>query len=43
MEKVKDMFFRGKNIRGEIGIEIEMEGKGFPMEDLDSWYSREDG
>jgi len=43
MKKVKDMFFRGKNIRGEIGIEIEMEGKNFPMEDLDSWYSQEDG
>ena len=43
MQKVKDIFFRGKNIRGEIGIEIEMEGKGFIMEDVDSWYSRSDG
>ena len=43
MKKVKDMFFKGKNIRGEVGIEIEMEGRGFPHEDLDSWYSKEDG
>ncbi len=43
MKKVKDMFFEGKDIRGEVGIEVEMEGKAFPHEDLDSWYSREDG
>ena len=43
MQKVKDMFFKGRNIRGEVGIEIEMEGENFPMEDLDSWYSKADG
>ncbi len=43
MKKVKDIFFGGKDIRGEVGIEVEMEGSNFPAEDLDSWYSREDG
>ena len=43
MEKVKDVFFNGKNIRGEVGIEIEMEGKNLILNDVDNWYSREDG
>lgn len=43
MRKVKNIFFKGEDINGEVGIEIEMEGKGFPLENLDSWYSREDG
>jgi len=43
MRKIKDIFFGGKDILGEVGIEIEMEGENFIMEDLDFWYSRDDG
>lgn len=43
MHKIKDMFFRGSNIRGEIGIEIEMEGKKFPLDSQGAWDSTGDG
>lgn len=43
MKKVRDIFFKGADIRGEIGIEVEMEGANFPLQDINSWYSREDG
>lgn len=32
--QVKDKYFRGKDVKGEVGIEIEMEGKNFPDANL---------
>ncbi len=35
--------FEGRQIEGEVGIEIEMEGHGLITHDIGMWYSKEDG
>ena len=47
--QVKDKYFGGDNVAGEVGIEIEMEGKNFPdpisftRETNDAWTGHHDG
>lgn len=47
--QVKDKYFGGRDVDGEVGIEIEMEGRGFPdgglfnMETDRQWTAHHDG
>jgi hypothetical protein len=43
MRKVRDILGKGKKVKGDVGIEIECEGKGLSVVDTEVWRSEADG
>ncbi len=43
MRTISDIFFGSKGIRGEIGIEVEIEGHNLPTDNFQKWRVEDDG
>jgi len=41
--KIKDILFDGKDVEGEVGIEIEVEGENLPNVNSTYWHTEQDG
>jgi len=40
---IAELYFRGERVRGDVGVEIEVEGNNLPQYDLDGWRVEHDG